>query len=197
MIGVVVMNYHGYLILRGGRAATARSTGSSTRGPGRWRPASRPRSCSPPASASPCSPAARSATRTSCGRGAGRLIRRGLVLYGFGLLFDTIWPGTILPFYGAMFVIAAGLFTLRTGWIVATGLAAALAGAGIAWWGFERRLDGHDTAGCSTRRRLAAGAALRRLRQRHPPAVAVARLLLRRNRARPAAANGLVAAGAR
>ena len=60
------------------------------------------------------------------------LVRRGLALYAFGLLFDEIWPGTILPYYGAMFVIAAGLFTLRSRWVVATGVAAALAGAGIA-----------------------------------------------------------------
>ena len=45
-----------------------------------------------------------------------------------------------------MFVIAAGLFTLRSTWVVVIGVAAALAGAGIAWWGLERRLDGHDTA---------------------------------------------------
>ena len=36
-----------------------------------------------------------------------RLVARGLLLYAFGLLFDFIWPGTILPYYGAMFVVAA------------------------------------------------------------------------------------------
>ena len=36
-----------------------------------------------------------------------RLVRRGLLLYGGGLLFDTIWDGTILPYYGVMFVLAA------------------------------------------------------------------------------------------
>ena len=41
------------------------------------------------------------------------LARRGLILYGFGMAFDFIWPGTILPYYGAMFVLAAVLFTLR------------------------------------------------------------------------------------
>ena len=30
-----------------------------------------------------------------------RLARRGLLLYGFGMAFDFIWPGTILPYYGA------------------------------------------------------------------------------------------------
>ena len=52
-------------------------------------------------------------------------MRRGLALYGFGLLFDTIWPGTILPYYGAMFVVAAVLFTLRGAVVLAIGVAAA------------------------------------------------------------------------
>jgi uncharacterized membrane protein YeiB len=69
------------------------------------------------------------------------LVRRGLALYGGGLLLDTVWPGTILPYYGAMFVVAAVLFTWRGRWVVAIGAAAAVAGAGIAWWGLERRLD--------------------------------------------------------
>ena len=72
-------------------------------------------------------------------------MRRGLTLYGGGLVLDMIWPGTILPFYGAMFVLAAVLCAVRTPWVVATGVVAALAGAAIAWWGLERRLDGRDT----------------------------------------------------
>ena len=48
-----------------------------------------------------------------------RLVRRGALLYVGGLLLDEIWPGTIIPFYGGMFVIAACLFTLRSRWIVA------------------------------------------------------------------------------
>ena len=70
------------------------------------------------------------------------LVRRGLVLYGFGLIFYELWPGSILPYYGAMFVIAAFLFTLATPWLVAIGVTAAIAGAGIHWWVYERTLDG-------------------------------------------------------
>ena len=145
MIGVVVMNYHGYLILRGG----PRGDGSFEQFFDPW--------------TGPL--ATRFAATFVLTAGVGvtlftrgaighpnivrsrrwSLIRRGLALYGFGLLFETIWPGTILPFYGAMFVIAAGLFTVRTASIVVTGVVAAVAGAGIAWWGFERRLAGHDT----------------------------------------------------
>jgi uncharacterized protein len=71
------------------------------------------------------------------------LIRRGLALYGFGLIFYEIWAGSILPYYGAMFVAAAFLFTLATPWLVAIGVSAALAGAGIHWWVIERTADGH------------------------------------------------------
>lgn len=145
MIGVVVMNFHGYLILRGG----PRGDGPLDRFFDPW---------SGPLSTRFAATFVFTAgvgvtllTRNAIGHPklerARRwtLVRRGLVLYGFGLLFDEIWPGTILPFYGAMFVIAAGLFTLRTRWVVASGLAAALVGAGIAWWRVERRLDGEDT----------------------------------------------------
>ena len=41
-----------------------------------------------------------------------------LLLYVFGLYFDYIWEGTILPYYGAMFLLAAWLFTLRIRWLV-------------------------------------------------------------------------------
>jgi uncharacterized membrane protein YeiB len=75
-----------------------------------------------------------------------RLVRRGLLLYGVGLLFDMIWTGTILPYYGAMFVLAAGLFTFRIRWLVVVGVAAALAGWAIRWWRFEAKLDDHDTS---------------------------------------------------
>jgi len=75
-----------------------------------------------------------------------RLVRRGLLLYVGGLLFDYIWPGTILPFYGAMFVLAALMFTLRIRWIVLIGLTAAIAGWMIRWWRFERTADGRSTS---------------------------------------------------
>jgi uncharacterized protein len=146
LIGVVVMNYHGYLILRGG----SRGAGTLDRFFDPW--------------AGPL--ATRFAATFVLTAGVGvtlltrraighpnlvrarrwTLVRRGLALYAFGLLFDTIWPGTILPFYGAMFVVAAGLFTLRTRWVIAVGTIAAGAGAGLAWWRLERQLDGQDTS---------------------------------------------------
>ncbi len=73
-----------------------------------------------------------------------RLVRRGLFLYGLGFVLDWIWSGTILFFYGAFFVLGALLFTLRTRWLVVVGACTAIAAAGIAWWAAIRTEDGHD-----------------------------------------------------
>lgn len=62
-----------------------------------------------------------------------RLIRRGVLLYAVGFVLDWIWPGTILFFYGAFFVAAALLFTLRSRWLVVVGATAAVAAALIQW----------------------------------------------------------------
>ncbi len=146
MAGVVIMNFHGYMILRGGDrnggwaydffdpwvgplATRFAATFVLTAGVGvtlltRSASGNRP--------------------RTNELRWI--LVRRGLILYGFGMLFDFIWPGTILPYYGAMFVLAAGLFTLRSRWLFAIAVAAASAAWLIRWWRLERELDGHDTS---------------------------------------------------
>jgi uncharacterized protein len=71
-----------------------------------------------------------------------RLVRRGVLLYASGFLLNWIWPGTILFFYGAAFVVAAVLFTLRTRWLVAVGVVSAVAAQAIEWWGVRRSEDG-------------------------------------------------------
>ena len=75
-----------------------------------------------------------------------KLARRGLLLYTGGLLLDWIWPGTILFFYGALFLASALLFTLRTRWIVGVGIVSAVAAASIAWFRFEHMATGHDVS---------------------------------------------------
>ena len=117
------------------------------------------------------------------------MIRRGLVLYGFGLIFYEIWSGSILPYYGAMFVIAAFMFTLATPWLVAIGVSAALAGAGIHWWVCERTADGHLTRWLTNPpTELTTRPAVQRVRQRHTPVAAVAGFPVRRDDPRPDAA---------
>lgn len=71
-----------------------------------------------------------------------RLARRGLLLLCVGYVLDWIWPGTILYFYGAYFITAALLFTLRARWLVLLGTVSALGAAGVQWWDFERSQDG-------------------------------------------------------
>lgn len=146
LIGVVVMNYHGYLIYAGGER------GDGTGWYGFFDPWTGPLGTRFAATfvltagvgvtlftRSAATPAAITARRWT-------LARRGLVLYATGWIVDREWPGTILPFYGAMFMLAALLFTLRTAVVAAVGTLAAVAGAAVAWWGLEQRLDGEDTS---------------------------------------------------
>jgi uncharacterized protein len=143
LIGVVVMNYHGYMILAGGG-----------RGDGAWDdffdPWRGPLSTRFAATfvltaGVGVTLLTRSATAPAAIRARRRtLLRRGLVLYVLGWFVDEHWPGTILPYYGAMFMLSAFLFRLRSAVVVAIGAAAAAAGALIAWWGLEQRRDGLD-----------------------------------------------------
>lgn len=66
------------------------------------------------------------------------LVRRGFLLLAVGYVLDWVWPGTILFFYGGYFVVGALLFTLGTRWLAAVGVAAALAAAALQWWGLGR-----------------------------------------------------------
>lgn len=146
MAGVVVMNYHGYLILLGARreGGVLYDLFDPWTGPLSTRFAA--------TFVLTAGVGVVLMTRSSIGdpdrtrEMRWRLVRRGLLLYGLGLLFDTIWPGSILPFYGAMFVLAAALFTWRTRWVVALGALAAAAGAAIRWWRYEAEVDGRDTS---------------------------------------------------
>ncbi len=148
MAGVVVMNYHGYLILRGGRndGGWAYDLFDPWIGPLATRFAATFVFTAGVGVTLMTNSAVAGADRARVTEMRWRLVRRGLLLYGGGLLFDLVWPGSILPFYGAMFVLAAVFFTLRMRWLVAIGIAAALAGWSIRWWRFERDLDGHDTS---------------------------------------------------
>ncbi|NND74606.1 MAG: DUF418 domain-containing protein [Ilumatobacter sp.] len=144
LIGVVVMNYHGYLVIRGAGLGTGwladlfdpwagplstrfAATFVLVAGVGVTLLTRRSRS---------------RADRTREMRW--RLVRRGAVLYVGGLFLDEIWRGTIITYYGAMFVIAAVLFTLDSRWIVAIGTAAVGAGALVRVWIFWEVQDGRS-----------------------------------------------------
>ncbi len=145
MAGVITMNYHGYLIIKGARrdGGWAYDFFDPWTGPLSTRFAA--------TFVLVAGIGVTLLTRSSLGNRSAivdmrwKLIRRGLLLYGFGLFFDFVWNGTILPFYGAMLIIAAALFTMRIRWLLCIGSAAAVAGWGIHWWLYERTLDGLAT----------------------------------------------------
>jgi uncharacterized membrane protein YeiB len=139
LIGVAVMNYHGYLIIRGGQIGESSinhffdpwmgplstrfaATFVLVAGMGITLMTNRGRLSD--------DRVRRSADRWT-------LVRRGFLLYCFGFLFDWIWNGTILFFYGAFFIAGAALFTLKTRWLVVVGALAALSAAVIQWWATE------------------------------------------------------------
>ena len=143
LIGVAVLNYHGYLILRGGPVGTSTidrifdpwmgplstrfaATFVMVAGMGVTLMTNRGRLA--------CDRERRSADRWT-------LIRRGTLLYAFGFVFEWIWSGTILFFYGAFFVVGALLFTLRTRWLITIGAIAAIAAAALQWWALETDSD--------------------------------------------------------
>lgn len=146
LLGVIIMNYHGYMILRG--APRRDGTLSELFDP--WTGVFSTRFAA--TFVLVAGAGVTLMTRSALGDPERvralrwRLASRGLVLYVFGLGFDLIWRGSILSYYGAMFAVGALLFTLRTRWLVLIGTSAALAAWGLAWWILERRLGGHDVS---------------------------------------------------
>ncbi len=160
LIGVVVMNYRGYLILR---ADGPPGTGWSEElfdpwdGPLATRFAATfvlvagvgvtlmtARSVDARRLATDADDVAMTSDRVRAMRR--RLVRRGLLLYVGGLLLEEIWPGTIIPYYGAMFVLAAAMFTWRSRWLIVVGAAAAIGGSSVRLWREERARLGISTA---------------------------------------------------
>jgi uncharacterized membrane protein YeiB len=115
LVGVVVMNYHGYLILRGAEPGA----GWTTEVFDPWTGPLATRFAATFVLVAGVGVtlltrgvvAARTSDPAAVTEMRWRLVRRGLFLYALGLLLDEIWPGTIIPYYGAMFVLAAGMFT--------------------------------------------------------------------------------------
>ena len=73
------------------------------------------------------------------------LLRRGFLLYVIGYFLQWIWPGTILFFYGAYFIIAAAIFAWSSRRLIALGVASIIIAAGISWWRASQSLDGNPT----------------------------------------------------
>jgi len=63
-----------------------------------------------------------------------RLARRGVLLYFVGYFLNFAWPGTILFFYGAYFLIASALIRLPDRALVGIGVISALVATAVATW---------------------------------------------------------------
>ena len=156
LIGVVVMNYHGYLMLRSLRTDVIDSALNRFFDPFEGPLSTRFASTFVLTAGVGITLMTRrvEADRVDGVAGAAkavtemrwRLVRRGLALYVLGQLLDVIWPGTIIIYYGAMFAIASLLFTLATRWIIMIGIAAALAGWWGSLWSFWQVEDGASVA---------------------------------------------------
>jgi uncharacterized protein len=140
LIGVVVMNYHGYLILRGGPIGQSviNHVFDPWMGPLSTRFAATFVLIAGMGITLMTNRGRLSGDRMRRSADRWTLVRRGFLLYCFGFFVEWFWSGTILFFYGAYFVVGALLFMLRIRWLVLIGLLAAIAAAAIQWWDFER-----------------------------------------------------------
>ncbi len=134
LIGVVFMNYYGYLINAG--ANYSQSFWGRALDPWYGPLATRFAATFVLTAGVGTTLLTRSAVGDATATAARRwtLLRRGLLLYGGGLIAYDVWPGSILPYYGGMFFLAAFLFTLPSLVLAAVGLASALGGAAVNWW---------------------------------------------------------------
>jgi uncharacterized protein len=147
LIGVVVMNYHGYLNAGvGPEPSFAERVFDTTDGPLSTRFAATFVLVAGMGVTLLTNRSRISGDRAAIRADRWRLARRGLLLYSFGLLIEWVWNGTILVYYGAFFMTAALLFTLRLRWLAAVGVSSALAGAGVALFRVVHALDGHDVS---------------------------------------------------
>lgn len=145
LIGVAVMNYHGYLIHAG--AERQRDGWPGFFDPWEGPLATRFAATFVLTAGVGVTLLTRSATTPDAIRRRRiTLVRRGLFLFVGGWLIDLTWAGTILPYYGAFFVVAAALFTARDAVVVGVGVAAAVAGAAIAAYRRDRSIDGEALA---------------------------------------------------
>ena len=74
------------------------------------------------------------------------LVRRGTFLFTIGTVFEWVWRGTILPYYGIYFILGAGIFTLKTKRIALIAIACTTLAAGLALWRHFREAGGHSTS---------------------------------------------------
>ena len=73
------------------------------------------------------------------------LLRRGTVLYILGYFVQWIWPGTILFYYGAYFILSAIFAMWKSRSIIILAVTTAVTAAAISSWELNRQNLGHST----------------------------------------------------
>jgi uncharacterized membrane protein YeiB len=143
LIGVAAMNYHGYLINLGGPIgeSTINRFFNPWTGPLSTRFAATFVMVAGMGISLMTDRGRLSGDRVRRSADRWTLLRRGFLLYAFGFVFEWVWSGTILFFYGAFFMAGALLFTLRTRWLIVVGTVAAVSAATLQWWAFESDRD--------------------------------------------------------
>ena len=76
----------------------------------------------------------------------GRLVRRGLFLFTLGYGINWIWPGTILIYYGAFFLVASVIATWSKRKLVALAFVAVAIAALVEWWRLDQSFKGNFTS---------------------------------------------------
>jgi uncharacterized membrane protein len=74
-----------------------------------------------------------------------KLARRGLFLYAVGAAVQWIWPGTILFYYGAFFLIAAVICTWSNRSLIAVSVVSIAVSTGLTAWRGYRSFEGDFT----------------------------------------------------
>lgn len=74
------------------------------------------------------------------------LVRRGVLLLALGTAFEWVWNGTILPYFGVYFLLAAIVFSWSRRNLLLVAAFCTVSAAVLSLWRFERAADYHSTA---------------------------------------------------
>jgi uncharacterized protein len=145
LFGIIILNYHGYL--NGGNATGSVQTTWFARLMDPWNGLLTP---SPVifvvVAGVGCGLLTSASQQLSTAELRWLLIRRGTFLFTIGTIFEWVWNGTILPYYGIYFVLAAAVFHLKIKHIAALAAGITLAAALLSFWRFRQELQGHSTS---------------------------------------------------
>ena len=90
--------------------------------------------------------ARRSGTARAIGEMRWVLVRRGVLLLLGGMIFEWVWPGTILPYFGTYFLLASVTFAWPSTRLMLLAAATAVSAALLSLWRYVRWTHGHSTA---------------------------------------------------